>query len=205
MIIKTFAVGVMRANCYLVYGNKAGEAVLFDPGKGFERISSFCQSEGVKVTAVFLTHGHFDHILEASIWQNNGAKIYIHRLDEEKLNSEKNLAYLVGASVAPCKADILLDDGEEIVVAGFTIKVIHTPGHSVGSVCYLIENTLFTGDTLFHGDCGRTDFPDGSQADLVKSIQKLFALPGDYTVLPGHEEGTTMEEERKNNDILRYL
>lgn len=205
MRIKKFVAGVMRTNCYLVYNEGANEAVLIDPARGFNKIKEFCDNEGLKVAAVLITHGHFDHILEASLWQSEGAKVYIHSKDADKLYSEKNLAYMVNAAVPPSRADILLEDGGELNIASLKIKVIHTPGHSPGAVCYIIEDALFSGDTLFHGDFGRTDFPDGNFEDLKLSLKKLFGLPGGYAVYPGHEEETTLAEERENNEILRYL
>jgi|AGTN01.1.fsa_nt_gi Zn-dependent hydrolases, including glyoxylases len=205
MIVKRFIAGVVSTNCYLFYNDGATEAVLVDPAKGYRRIKAFCDSIGLKVKAVLITHGHFDHILEASLWKADGAKIYIHRLDGDKLFTDKNLAYMIRAEVPPCEADVLLEDGDSFKVAGFEISVIHTPGHSIGSVCYLTEGVMFSGDTLFSGDYGRTDFPDGSIEDLKNSIKKLFALPSDYRVLPGHDEETTLGEERRTNLILRYL
>ncbi len=206
MKIKKYVAGALSTNSYLVYKEGESQAFFIDPVRGYEKIKAFCNEQGIKVCAVLLTHGHFDHILEASLWQKDGAKIYIHTLDADKLYSDKNLAHLVRVSVPPCTADVLLNGGETLHIAGFSVEVIHTPGHSVGSVCYVLDRVIFSGDTLFKGDCGRTDFPDGSFQLIKSSIKdKLFGLEGDYRVLPGHGEETTLDEERQQNIILNYL
>lgn len=203
--VQKFVTGPLRSNTYLVYKDGAAEAALIDPMRGKERIKAFAANLGLKITSVLITHGHFDHCLEARDWQQEGAKVTVHEADAERLNGGQNLGAVFGVVVPPCKADILVKDGDRIVAAGIDFKVIHTPGHSPGSCCYLTETCLFSGDTLFAGTVGRTDFEGGSYQDILQSVQKLFALQGDYTVYPGHEDTTTLQRERNENCTVREI
>lgn len=203
--IETFVVGVFQTNCYLVRKKGGHDAVLIDPGRGKNKIEEYCENLNIKICAVLITHGHFDHILEAGLWQEKGVKLYIHKNDAEKLYSDKNLGYMMHASVPQCHADVVLCDGDVIEEAGLIFKTLHTPGHSSGSVCYIIDDVIFTGDTLFHGDYGRFDFPDGNFEDLKKSLKKLFDIRGEYKIYPGHYETTSLAEERRSNAIKRDI
>lgn len=202
MTIKVFQVGYVQTNCYVLTKANQEEAVIIDPGGGYQRIINYLKEESKKPTAILLTHGHFDHYLAAKELQDNGAKIYIHKLDEELLTEKQGLASTFGLDVPSVTPDYLFEDNHIITVGGFEFKVIHTPGHSKGSSCFITEDRIFSGDTLFWKCYGRTDFFGGSTTELKKSLNKLFALEGDYKVYPGHDRTTTLEFERHNNPIL---
>lgn len=199
MTVEKFVVGIMRTNCYLAYEEGRTDAVLIDPGRSHARIEARLEELNRSVTAVLLTHGHFDHFLDAAFWQSKGAKLYIHALDADKLYTDKNLGPYCKVNVPETHADVTVEDGETLTLAGMDFKIMLTPGHSVGSVVYLLENIMFSGDTLFYRSHGRVDFPDGNPADMVTSLKRLFAFEGDYRVLPGHDRETTLSEERRYN------
>lgn len=207
MIIKSFCVGFIHNDCYVVRAEDSHTAALIDaPFGSYEKISAYCTQNALTVEGVLVTHGHFDHIGELAKWQEKGAKIYVHKNDADKLSDNaKNLAGKFAAYLTPVSADVTVSDGDSVACGGLNFKVIHTPGHSSGSVCYLCDRALFTGDTLFHSDTGRVDFDDGCASDMIKSVKKLFALDGDFDVYPGHEEATTLDDERASNSINYYL
>ncbi|MGN0795586.1 MAG: MBL fold metallo-hydrolase [Christensenellales bacterium] len=200
MQIEAFLTSVIGTNTYLVYEGDKGFIV--DPGDDGDGLYLEGVRRNVKIEAVLLTHGHFDHINGASFLQSKGAKVYCHRLDEDKLNSYRSMASLAGVKLNPVKADVLLDGGETLDICGIEVKTIWTPGHSKGGICYIAGDVLFSGDTLMNGSYGRYDFYDGNFVELKDSIvNKLFALSGDYKVFPGHGEATTLSEERNINPI----
>lgn len=208
MEIKTLDTGFLNTNCYILTNVENPNAIVIDPGGSFKEINRYLNDTGKTCGAVFLTHGHFDHILDAKKFQNDGAVVYIGEEDEDKLYTAKNLAVDMGFKNTDfyLKADKILKGGEEFNLFGFDISVIKTPGHSEGSLCYIIENCLFSGDTLFFESYGRTDFYDGDVLKMVSSLNKLFSLPyEDLKVYPGHGTYTTLSYERKNNPICAYL
>ncbi|MBR6005143.1 MAG: MBL fold metallo-hydrolase, partial [Clostridia bacterium] len=178
-----------------------------------EKISTKKEIEalGCKVKYVLLTHGHFDHILGTrGIQMQYGASVVIHKDDSAMLSDAAlNLARINGAENVfnPVMPDIVVDDGDSLFLGGTEIKVIHTPGHTKGSVCYIIEDekTIFSGDTHFCHTGGRTDFPGGSTEELKNSLKKLVALEGDYRVLPGHNRETNLDSERTRNIFIRRM
>ena len=195
--------GPLNVNTYFLV-NEDGQAIVIDSGENYKKIKQ-CETENnFKIQAVLLTHAHFDHAGNAKKLQDDGAKIYISKLDAQKLLNDDNLSSDFGRKFDYLTADFCFDDGDILDLCGFKIKVIATPGHTDGSVCFLIENALFTGDTLFLGSVGRTDFKSGNRQDMVLSLKKLFALPGDYSVYPGHDQFTTLEHERKYNVFAEY-
>ncbi len=180
------------------------EAAVIDCGENYNLIKKTEKEYGFTVKAVLLTHAHFDHAGCAKKLQDDGAKIYVSDKDAPKLLNEENLASAFGRKFDKLVADETFTDGEKLCVCGIKIEVIATPGHTDGSVSFIVGNMLFTGDTLFFRSVGRTDFPSGSREALVASVKKLFALSGDYIVYPGHEEFTTLSEERKYNSLVDY-
>ena len=208
-MIKTekLTLGFMAVNCYIVRPEGGRECVVIDPGDRVKKIEKVIDENGLCVKAILLTHGHFDHIgavdeLKAATC----AKIYIHAADAEKLtDAKKSLAAMTFFRQNTAPADVLLKGGEELDLAGMKIKVIYTPGHTKGGVCYLVENTLFSGDTLMRLSYGRTDFEDGSEEEMRASLKKLFALEGDLIICPGHGENSLLSLERAGNPILGAL
>jgi len=199
------------ANCYLLADEKSGEAAIVDPGWYGDAVKTALKSrEGLKLKYVMLTHGHFDHILGVhGLQKEQGAKVVIHELDAQHLiDPKKSLCEgNMPETQHPVKADVLVKDGDVISLGQEEIKVMHTPGHTKGGVCYVIEKdrVILTGDTLFCMTAGRTDFFDGDDAQMIDSLKKLIALDGDYEILPGHNRKTTLESERKRNWYIRRM
>ncbi len=195
--------GPLNVNTYFLV-NEDGQAVVIDSGENYKKVKSVEDLYNIKIVAVLLTHAHFDHCGNAKKLQDDGAKIYVSKLDACKLLNNDNLASDFGRKFEYLTADETFADSDQLNICGIKIKVIATPGHTDGSVCFLVDNLLFTGDTLFLGSVGRTDFKSGNRNDLVLSIKKLFNLDGDYAVYPGHDEFTTLEHERKYNIFAEY-
>lgn len=199
MKVESFITSPIGTNTYLVSEN--GRGILIDVGSDGEDLYLYALKEGISIEAVLLTHGHFDHANGCAELQQKGIKIYIHEADAEKLYTYKGMAAFAGVKLNAFKADEFVTDGEILHFIGKEIKVIHTPGHSKGSVCYVIDDSVFCGDTLFCGSYGRYDFYDGDLNELKNSAKKIFSLNGDYKLYPGHGEFSTLDEERKTNPI----
>lgn len=201
--------GEISTNCYYLINTGSSEVILVDPADNAQVIKNYCISHNLSVTGILLTHGHFDHIMAAdelrTIFE---VKIYAGAAEKELLeDASKNLS-AAWAVPYTLKADVYLSDNEVFELAGFSIKAIHTPGHTAGGMCYYIEDekTLISGDTLFCESCGRTDFPTSSIRKLIDSIcGKLFKLPEDVKVYPGHDMETTIGYEKINNPMARFL
>lgn len=205
-VIRQMVLGMVGTNCYFVSNLETKEMFVVDPADSAGRIQTFAEQHGYKPVGILLTHGHFDHILAVNeLKQAWGVPVYANAIEAEVLeNSRKNLSYGMGGCPYETKADHYLNGGDVFELAGFQIKMIHTPGHTVGSCCYYIEEeaVLLSGDTLFEGSCGRTDFPGGSMKTIVRSIQdKLFVLPEDVVVLSGHGGSTTIGQEKRYNFV----
>ena len=208
--LEQLTVGPLDVNCYIVWDDRSRSAAIIDPGAEPERILRRAGELGVEVQIIINTHGHVDHIgANAPVKEALGCPIAIHKDDVWLLNDELGvpIARLIGAVVSPAP-DRMLIDGDRITLGETVIEVIHTPGHSPGSVCLLCDNLVFTGDTLFVGGVGRTDLPGGSYEELVKSIRtRLFALADETIVLPGHDYGarprSTIGQEKSSNPFLR--
>lgn len=197
--------GLLRVNSYYLVNEQTGGAVVIDPGENYNRVKSTEKECGFTVKAVLLTHAHFDHAGTAKKLQDDGAKIYISDIDAPKLHNDDNLGKMFGRRFnEDCFADFTFKDGDILDVEGFKIKALLTPGHTDGSACFILDNMLFSGDTLFCESVGRTDFPTGNHNDLVSSVLRLFSLSGEYDVYPGHEQFTTLSHERKYNTFVDF-
>lgn len=206
--------GPLDVNTYIVINGNVGFVV--DPGGDAQEIYSIFRKQKAKIEAILLTHAHFDHIGGVAELCRIASKgedgkenpqdaptVFLHKDELEKIGSYKNMGFSMNANPEKFVPDILLKGGETLKIAGLDVKVIHTPGHAKGSLCYVVSDKIFVGDTLFFMSYGRTDFYDRNAKDLKNSIvNKLFALKGNYTILPGHGEPTTLDFERVNNPVL---
>ena len=193
-------------NCYLLCNMDIKECVLIDPADSQDEISRMIDESGCSLKGILLTHGHFDHIMAAdAVRDKYGVKVYASCDEKNTLEQPHiNLGEAYGLKLS-VKADVWHKDGEILKLAGFDIEALHTPGHTEGGSCYYIREigVLFSGDTLFCGSVGRTDFPGGSMSEIVRSIkEKVMVLPDDTKVYPGHGEGTSVGYERENNPFL---
>ena len=199
------------ANSYLLIDEETSEAVYIDPGYFLDNAVNAIKNSGARVKYLLLTHGHFDHILGAHAAKEAlGAKIAIHPEDEKCLSSRLYSlmdTFGVDAEIFPEKADFYIIDGDVIEFGNSKLKVMHTPGHTPGGVCFISERdrVIFSGDTLFHSTAGRTDCIGGNFEELCASLKKLISLEGNYTVYPGHSIATDLDHERKRNFIIRRM
>ena len=199
MQIQALPLGPLGANCYIVSDPDAGVCAVVDPGGAGGELALRLERSGLRVAAVFLTHGHFDHVGgAAALREATGAPVYLSGAD-------RALPPDLTGGPLPETAD--LREGDAHTVGAVTFRVLATPGHSAGSVCLTVDDgehrALLTGDTLFAGSCGRTDFPGGSTDALMASLARLSALEGNWPVLPGYGPASTLEEERRSNPFLR--
>lgn len=203
MQIKCFPVGQLQTNCYVATDEAAHLAAVIDPGAESGRILNYLEDNHLTLQAIFITHGHYDHTgAVVSLFEATHAKVYIHALDANPAGRKENYRYKGGDELS------FYREGDRIFVGAMEFTVLETPGHSRGSVTLLCDGhdgsdpVLFTGDTLFRGSCGRTDFPGGSWEDLQRSLKRLADLPGDYEVYPGHMDATSLDRERRFNPFL---
>lgn len=205
MIIKTLNIGSLRVNNYLVICEKTQEAALIDAGGDYQATVNLANENNAKIKYILNTHGHFDHIAgDSELQVKNKVKVFLHKEDESLVESFKNYLMLYDMpDYDPPKVNEFVNDGQEIKVGELNFKVIHTPGHSSGSVSYLIDNVLFSGDTLFAESVGRTDLPGGSYEAIKNSIiNKLFVLDDNTIVYPGHGYSTTIGYEKVYNPFF---
>ena len=201
-----FVTGFLSVNTYVLVKDGETNAVAIDIGGDEKQIEMAEKKYGFEIKAVLLTHGHFDHIGGVKYFKDRGAKVYISKKEEPFLTDERlNLASTLGYNVNKFNADHTFVDGDVISLYGIDFKVVETPGHTEGSVCFIVEDKLFAGDTLFERSFGRYDFPTGNVNKLIKSVEKLFNLEGDFTVYSGHGNETTLEEERVYNPLNEYM
>ena len=207
LMVRGMVVGVFQENCWVIGNRRTGEAICIDPGDQAEDILAMAREMGVKIKAIANSHAHVDHILGVGDIKNEtGAKFLMHR-DEAAIAAQaaKSALMLVGREVAdPPAPDYHPEDGDVVEVEGVKLTVIHTPGHTPGSLSYYAEGMLFSGDTLFAGSIGRTDLPGGDyEQEMASIIDKLLVLPDETRVLPGNMQETRIDAEKQTNPFVR--
>jgi hydroxyacylglutathione hydrolase len=205
MPIQRFVVGPMANNSYALYDSTSQEVAVVDPGMGSEVVYDWIIEKQLQLKYVLNTHGHADHIFNNAFFaKEHDGVLGIHFSDMELLNQLESNGGWMGANPKPSPSPTVdLVDDLSLNLGDQKISIISTPGHTPGSTCFIFENSVLTGDTLFQGSIGRFDFPGGSLSDIVESIKgKLFSLDSDTIVLPGHNETTTIDEEQKNNPFV---
>ena len=206
-IIKIPPMGMFAANCYIVI-SETGNAVVIDAPDSADNIIAEAEKNEASIKKILITHGHCDHIdALAELAEKTGAEVFIHTLDAPKLtDSQMNLSnYFSDVLEKPedhYDKAVTVSDGDVITQDELSFKVLHTPGHTSGCVCYIIDDVMFSGDTLFRGSIGRTDMPDGNYSVLSKSLAMLTEIEEDYRVLSGHGEETSLEREKQLNPFL---
>jgi glyoxylase-like metal-dependent hydrolase (beta-lactamase superfamily II) len=204
-IIKRLVVGSLSANCFIVGKESAGEGMVIDPGGNSEEIFHAIADTGLDIKIIVLTHGHSDHIAALyDIQDKTGAEVAIHIADADFLEGRGSFSSQFGISYkTPHQPDRLLREGDKIDISGMSFKVIHTPGHTPGSICLLTDDKVFTGDTIFRRGIGTTLMPGSSRPQLIDSIhKKLMVLPDDTVIYPGHGRETTIGAERRDNPYV---
>lgn len=197
----------LGTNCYIIKAEN-GDAAVMDPTSFGPALRRALEEEGIsELKYIFLTHGHFDHITGADKLRTAfGGKIAIHRLDAPCLeSSNESRAADFGYPFKAFKEDIILDDGDKLSFGDGEIEVIHTPGHTVGSVCFKMGDSLFTGDTLFRLSIGRTDFPGGNMLEMMSSLRRLKAIEGSYRIYPGHDRASDLDYEKAFNPYMKGI
>ena len=193
--IRTLPLGAYQTNCYLVWGENSPSCVVIDPGYQPETVLAEVKRLGKEIAAILLTHGHFDHVgAVRDLAAETGCPVYLHEAD---------LSMPPQMTAGPLYYTNTYDEGNFVELAGLSFKVLHTPGHTPGSVCLMCENAIFSGDTLFWGSCGRTDLPGGSWHTIRVSLKRLADLSGDYDVYPGHGDSTKLSFERNFNPYMK--
>lgn len=206
ILINKCVVGMISTNCYLISNVDTKEVIIIDPADSYDILVRLIEEKNLNPVAIMLTHGHFDHILAAhELGHKYKINIYAGKEEKQLLEDSRLNCSLLMSKEIVVTPDILLQDGEDLTIGGMNIKVIHTPGHTAGSVCYYFydNNVLVTGDTLFNGCIGRTDLPTGSSKLIMSSIKSIMMLEDNIKVLPGHDDETTIGYERKNNMYLK--
>ena len=193
--IHTFPLGNYQTNCYIIHDDSVRKCCVIDPGYTPETLLQILEHLGLELEAILLTHGHFDHV--------GGVKVLAAETDCKVYLCEKDLSMPPQMTAGPLYHTNTYGEGDVLALAGLTISVMHTPGHTPGSVCLLCEDHMFSGDTLFEGSCGRTDLPGGSWSAIHDSLARLAKLEKNYTVHPGHGMNTTLAIEKIYNPYMR--
>ena len=207
LVLRGIVVGPVQTNCYFLKNEQTQEILIVDPGAEYERIIYALDKLEGKPSGILLTHGHYDHVCAVNeLRKHYNISVYAAKQEETLLaDTSWNLSADWSGTPYKVKADVLLEDGQEIRLAGFDITTILTPGHTEGSCCYWIkeEDVCLSGDTVFYGNCGRCDLPTGSMAEMKKSLKKIFDLLPETTIIyAGHGEATDADFEKKNNPYL---
>lgn len=208
MFLQKLVVGQLSANCYIIAFDKGKEAAVIDPGEEAQQVLEVLKLKFFKLKYILLTHAHVDHIGGVNeLVRATKAKVCLHPQDLELLRSPTgNLSYFVGQRIDVVSPDVELQDGQILKVDGLELEVLHTPGHTQGSVCFLSEDNLFTGDLLFKNSVGRTDLIGSSYQGLVNSLkEKVVKLPDETKIFPGHGPQSILAEEKVNNPYLKGL
>lgn len=204
MIVHALTLGPMQANCYILECQETKSAIIIDPGDEVDTILDTINNHNIKPEFIVNTHGHIDHIsANKELKGKTSAKLCIHRLDADMIvNPQKNLSFFLGRPISSPPPDIILEDGDIVESGTIKLKVIHTPGHSPGSIVLLTDFAIFTGDLLFAGSIGRYDFPGSSYRQIMESLKKIINLGDNLIVYPGHGFETTIGEEKETNPFL---
>jgi len=205
LLLDTLVLGLFQTNCYLIGCPETREALVLDPGGEVPPILERAQARGLTIRLIVNTHGHYDHIVgNAELARRTGAPLAVHELDAPLLYAPQyDFSALLGLRREPCRPTRLLRDGDTVGVGRLSFRVLHTPGHTPGSICLLGEGLLFSGDTLFHLGVGRTDLPGGDMEALIRSLEEvLLPLDDGLAVYPGHGPKTTIGYEKKYNPFL---
>ena len=208
MQIKKFVLGMFETNGYLIWGNKPGSCLIVDPADEGERMVDFLKESELVPEAILLTHGHYDHFLGIGDLQKEWPQlaIYCHPADCPKEKEEYDPMMRRSFPTISAFSNIReVKEGTRLNLAGFDIRTLHTPGHTPGSVIFTMSDVMFSGDTLFKGSIGRTDFAGGDDRQMKQSLKRLAAIEEDYRVYPGHEGETTLKTEQKKNPSLKIL
>lgn len=198
--------GEFGSNCWLVFDENSGDGVIIDPSPEISIILNALESRKVNVKYILLTHGHFDHMTSVdTLREATGAPLCVHEKDAECLVNSNLNAYrkFMADDLVFRPADVLLKEGDELLFGNLKLSLMHTPGHSEGSVCYFIEDAMFTGDTLFDGSIGRSDLEGSDTFKLIQSLKRIASIEKEYTVYSGHGSVTTLEKQKKYNVYLK--
>lgn len=204
---KRFTKGILGSNTYVVWDEESLETAIFDAGNPTDLIREVVDQEKLKVKYIVLTHAHFDHIHYLDKYKDafSGVKVVIHEADDVMLSNPRlNASTLFGSARTYENADMTVTDGDVLKLGNTEMKMISTPGHTPGGMCILVENMLFSGDTLFYSGFGRTDLGAGDVHDMANSIEKLYSLDGNIEVYPGHGTKTTIKRERETNPFMDF-
>jgi len=207
MKIENIVIGPLQVNCFVVYDEESHDAIVVDPGDEAEKIIGPIEDRKLKVSRIICTHGHFDHIgAVTKLKEKTGAVVMLHKGDLDIYMQADKQGALWGFHIEqPPAPDMFLAEGDEVAVGRFSLKVLHTPGHSPGGICLYGEGVILTGDTIFAGSVGRTDFPGGSLTDLKRSFARIIALPPETMIFSGHGPLTAVKNEIEDNFFVHEL